>query len=249
MPFTPVELCTPATISSLTMETISADQMWRRIPPEEKFEILSKSHASGTSAVLFSIIVFLVISVGLREQLIFGLAIILIPLIFQRAASKRWRELKPRTIIEYLAVRSAARRFAFAGRARDLSVHQIIRGNWIEEHSESAEINGSQLTVQEKPVWLVLLGDSLVCLSESSRGAILEYGAHLRDEFEMQSVEVESSRQKKVPLREFRFWKLSSTTERISCRFTSRYPGAMLVFEHRLNQQKTAVREDNILNR
>jgi len=231
------------------METINADQMWRRIPPEEKFEILSKSHASGTSAVLFCIVVFFVISVGLREQLVFGLSVILIPLVFQRAASKRWRELKPRTIIEYLAVRSAARRFAFAGRARDLSVHQIIRGFWIEEPSDDEAGVSVRPPSAEKPVWLVLLGDSLVCLSESARGANLEYGAHLREDFEMQSVEVESSGGKRLPVREFRFWKILPTKERVSCRFTTRFPGAMLVFEHRLNQQKTAVREEDVLAR
>jgi hypothetical protein len=225
------------------MDTISTDQMWSRIPPEEKFHLLSQSHASGTSAVLLLGLVCGVLAVGLGEQGIMWLALILLPIVFQQTAAKRWRELKPRTILEYLAVRSAARRFAFAARARDLSVHLIVRGNWTEDGpDESEQIATFETGVSSRAVWLILLGDCLVCLSEGAHGATLEYGAHLRDELEMQSVVGESSKGKQLPLRELRFWKQSSGQGRISCRFTTPYPGALAVFEHLLQQRQREVR-------
>jgi hypothetical protein len=184
-----------------------------------------------------------VLAVGLREQEIMWLALLLLPIVFQQSASKRWRELKPRTILEYLAVRSAARRFAFAARARDLSVHLILRGNWTEDRlNEAGQVSSFETGVSSRAVWLILLGDCLVCLSEGTHGATLEYGAHLRDELEMQSVVGESSKGKQLPLRELRFWKQSTTQGRISCRFTTPFPGALVVFEHLLQQRQMEVK-------
>jgi hypothetical protein len=228
------------------MDSISTEQMWRRIPPEEKFQLLARSHASGTSAVLFLLCIFSILSVGLRESLVFWFAVLLIPVAFQRSASRRWRELKPQAIIEYLAVRAAARRLAFLAKAEDLAVLLILRGLWVDE-TEKNEIPPEPSFTEPmrvpKPVWLVMLGDCLVCMSEAPSGAELEYVALISKNLEMQSVTVESPRGGRIPVREFRFWKSLPDGDRGAYRFTSEFHGAMMVFETRLEQQKRIIDE------
>lgn len=228
------------------METINADQMWRRISPEEKFLLLARSHTAGSMAVLLLFFIFLILAVGLREKYILWSALLLLPIVFQRASLKRWRELKPRTIIEYLAVRSAARRFAFAFRGRDLAVLDILRGAWTMESDDRPGADAEfpdEAQKPSRPVWLVLLGDSLVCLSDSVSGASLEYFGLFREGLEMQSVSVESPVGGKLPVREFRFWGGVTARERLSYRFTSQFHGSMMVFEHRLEQQQKLIQE------
>lgn len=230
----------------VAMESINAEQMWRKISPEEKFQLLARAHTAGVSSVLLLLFIFLVLSVGLREKYLLWAALCLLPVVFQRASLKRWRELKPRTIIEYLAVRSAARRFAFTFRARDLSVLDILRGFWTLEAQDRPDMNADfpdDVRNSGRPVWLVLLGDCVVCLSEAASGARLEYVGLLREGFDMQSVSVESQGGGKLPVREFRFWGSVASNERISYRFTSRFHGSMMLFEHRLEQQKKLVIE------
>lgn len=228
------------------METINAEKIWRRISPEEKLQILARAHTAGTAAVMLLLFIFLILAVGLREKYILWSSILLLPIVFQRASLKRWRELKPQTILEYLAVRAAARRFAFAVRARDLSVHDILRGWWTvetEDRSNNNSLFPDETLKASQPVWLVLLGDCLVCISETPSGANLEYAALLRDGVEMQSVSVESPIGGKIPVREFRFWGGLTSKEQASYRFSSQFHGSMMVFEHRLEQQKKQIQE------
>ncbi len=214
---------------------IDNTEAWKQIPPEEKVELMARAHSNGFLSALITIIVCSTIAASLKMSFIMWGAIILSPLIFQFAAGKAWRGLRPRIMLEYLAARSAARRFAFAEGAKDLSLNLIFRGNLnrtferedIERALEAAVSNNKQ-----SEVWIAVFRDTLVMLKEDAGGASLALGHPLNERLTLESSDKGGySNQKEIKL--ISKDRMGNTQ---TFKVTSKYPGALAVFEKRVQQ-------------
>ena len=215
-------------------QNLQAEEIWRQIAPEEKFELMAEAQASGLMASLMCIGVACTVAIGLKLNFLIWGALLTSPLIFQFAAAKRWRSAKPRAMLQYLAVRSAARRYAFQKKARDLGINFIIRGSIEQERDPNDEIADAfaiiENNMREAEQWVVLLNDTVVVLSEQAGGARLEFGALLNEKLEIEpggAAEYSNDRWVKLKLTNARG---GQTTFKI----TSRYPAAFIVFEKRI---------------
>ena len=222
---------------------MNASEIWRAIPPEEKFELIARAQARGILSAVLCIVVCSTIAIGLKLSYLLWGSLIASPMIFQFATGKTWRRLKPKVILEYLAARSAARRFAFAKKSKDLTITLMFRGR-LQERSVTAEAeeavdameNASLLTDH----WVVLLADCLVVMEEQPGGATLTFGALLDDDrLRLEEVPAESgTRVRAVNL----FYEERSGVTRV---FTleTRFPAALVVFEKRVAACRQAAKQ------
>lgn len=221
------------------MEPIDSKQLWRQIPPEEKFELMARAHSQGIFAALGAIVVGATLSVGLQLPWLLWCSILVSPVIFQGTASKTWRHLKPRVILEYLAARSASRRFAFSLNSSKLTVAAIIRGTYSEVYEE--EMRTEQLEAdfenkREQDVWIALFHDALIVISEQAGGARLELGQLLNKNIEVSgtspSGQGEYASDRQINLKVTNNFGVTK-----NCRLTSQYPAALIVLEKQIHKQ------------
>jgi Arc/MetJ family transcription regulator len=174
----------------IPMDTIDSNELWRFIPPEEKVQALTKAQSKGVAASLMAIAVAGTLSVGLQEVWVFYGALIISPLIYQLAAGRSWRELKPKMMLEYLAARSAARRYAFSVKGEELTVKLMFRGTLIEEFKKdelNQALEDSVFGNREAAVWISLFPDSVILMQEHPGGAMLRFGHLINDKLEVSS--------------------------------------------------------------
>lgn len=219
-----------------SVEPIDSEQLWRQIPPEEKFELMAQAHSRGIAAAFSIIVVGATLAVGLQNDWLLWGSIILSPVIFQGTASKSWRSLKPRAILEYLAARSAARRFAFSLNSAKLTLTSMIRGQMedvYEHESRSEELEADFENRRERDVWIALFQDALIVISEQAGGAKLELGQLLMKNIEM-SADSPSGQGEYANDREI----LIKTTNNFGITKTSKlkspYPAALIVLEKQM---------------
>ncbi|MGA1192588.1 MAG: hypothetical protein ACO3XO_09935, partial [Bdellovibrionota bacterium] len=117
-------------------------------------------------------------------------SILVSPLIFQFAATRRWRTLRPKTILEYLAARSVTRRYAFAIKSEQLEHTLIFRGRLRHESDHVSELDSDDIPSgrSEIDVWIALFPDCVVVISEQRGGAILEFGHLFNSRFSIDSI-------------------------------------------------------------
>ncbi len=164
----------------------SISEIWQRIPPEERLEVLASAQARGIQACLLLLIMTGSAALGLRVPWIFFGSFLLLQLVFQIATAKAWHILKPRSMLEYITARSTARIYASFAQARDLDLSIILRGE-LEPVSSAETIEGPLDTTLESPspvpVWVSLFPDTMVIASESPSGAILELSHSILNNF------------------------------------------------------------------
>lgn len=160
------------------------EEIWRKITPEEKIDALNKSHAYGLLSSVIFIIICAAVSVGLRSKYLFWTALISSPMIFQFFSSRVWRDVKPRLILRYLAVRSVVRRFAFSAQSRSLEPELIFEGIVKEVPADTNDIEGVTQTLHhedEYEVWVALFEDTIVMFKESKGGGQLVFSAPINE--------------------------------------------------------------------
>lgn len=209
-----------------------ADELWRQIPPEEKLALLNRSHMSGVVASLGIVFIGAAFAVGLQEVWLFWGSFIVAPLVFQFSAGRSWRSLKPAVMLEFLAAKSAARRFAFTAHAKDLSLQLMFRGKMqevvvpsdVEEKLEEIERTNLQTAV-----WIALFRDGVVMMEERPGGAQAHFAQPITSKLELEvenGSEGEYSNDKALML---------GYTHKVfgprRVKVTSEYPGALVVFE------------------
>jgi hypothetical protein len=220
------------------MELLHPDEVWRRVPPEEKLELMAQSHAAGVRGTLMVIGVCGTIAVGLKMMGIFWASLFAAPLVFQFSSSKAWRRSRPKTILEYLAARSAARRFAFAINAKDLTIQMIFKGTLLE--NKPANISSARYDEHldryiAYPVWITLLADSFVMLKEGTEGAdnVLSHLITEKIKFQGRSEggegEYSSTREILITVQDKRIGSKEYTLR-------SHQPAALIVFEKRVQK-------------
>ena len=228
------------------MELLNPEEVWRRIPPEEKLEILAKSHSNGIVWVAFFILITGTVAIGLELAKCIWFSLIISPFVFQSASSRRFRHLRPKTILEYLAARSAARRFALSANSKDLTVLLLFRGHLrIEDTSQDNMPSFENVVgeVREAAVWVALLNDAIIMLSEGLNGANLELGKILDDKLnvygESPAGESSYSNDRKLHI-SFRDNKKRKNRHFI---LTSQYSAALVVFEKKLMEAHEETKE------
>lgn len=199
---------------------------------------MARAHAKATFACIISVVVCCTLAIGLQFSWLMWGSFICIPFIFQFAAGKAWRVFRPTIMLEYLAARAAARRYAFAANAKDLTLALMFRGK-VERVFEGEE--GALLALEaaiesnlQTDVWIALFTDALIMMSERPGGASLEF-AHLVNE----SLQVEGlSPSGQGEYSSDREVKLSYTDRRsareLKFKVVSKYPASMVVFEKKL---------------
>jgi len=217
------------------MEKINSKEIWRQIPPEEKFALMSRAHAKGFVVCIIAFIVASTIAVALQLPWFMWGALLLSPFIFQFAAGKEWRGLRPRVMLEYLAARAAARRYAFTIQSKDLALNFMFRGilrrEFENDEGHMKELEWAIEHNKETEVWVALFKDSLVLMSECKGGARVEFAHLLDDKFSAEgrsdSGEYSSDREVVLSYEDKR-----EGLERAV--LTSKYPAALVVFEKKL---------------
>lgn len=213
-------------------EKLSPDEIWRRFPPEEKIELLNKSHAAGASAVLVSILVAATIGISLEYPWLLWSAMICSPLVFQFAAGRMWRRTQPYEVLHYLAARLVARRFAFTINSKELTTRILFKAQLVSrEHRADDIYDQASEEGETEDVWVALFGDALVIMAGGRSGAEVRLARLIDDRLQVSAVspprekEYSSRREITISYRENRTKTLKSFCLR------SRYPAALMVFE------------------
>ena len=221
------------------MDGTSGDDIWRSVPPEEKFEAMAQAQAYGVVSASIMVLICSTIAVGLKLKWLMWGSLICSPFIFQFAAGKKWRDVKPRVMLEYLGARSAARRFAFSARGKNLTCKFMFRGKIEQIFPESAVQEALEAMIDntnEAQVWVALFGDSLVLLQESIGGAEARFAQLIDDKLSIESRSLDNrgdySSHKEIILKATN----RARTKTDTFRLTSPYPAALIVFEKKLAQ-------------
>lgn len=219
------------------MAGMDKSEVWRQVPPEEKLNLIAKAHSSGVISAVAMILIGSTLAVGFQYGPLFWGTLLLSPLAFQTAAAKSWRHLKPRTMLEYLAARAAARRYAFTNKARDLGVVLMFRGAIRENFDKTNDDISEALDAMEaletvnrgSSMWVALLSDSIVVMAEDAGGASLALGHLLDKSIEIKgegTSEYSNDRSVKIILKDAKGSERTFT-------LTSDYPAALIAFEKR----------------
>jgi hypothetical protein len=227
------------------MESLDGTEIWRTIPPEEKLELMSQAHAKGIFVVLISLIIAGTIAVGLKLSWVLWGTLIASPFIFQFSAGKEWRGRRPRLVLEYLAARAAARRYAFSAKGKDLSVSMIFRGTLAEEFGEDKVQEALEAALEnnrEAAVWIALFGDSFVMMSEEIGGAKLQLAQVLNDRLSVDSKPGPSGKDYANGKELYLTVRSKRESER-RYRVTSKHAAALVVFEKKLRMQMNSLKQ------
>lgn len=221
------------------MLNIDSSEIWRSIPPEEKIDLINRSHSKGIFAASITIMICSTVALGLKLSWVMWGAFLCSPLIFQFAAGKAWRDLRPRLVLEYLAARSAARRYAFANKSKDLTLTLLFRGNFSEEYEEGDSLAALEAAIESNRqggAWIALFTDAIVVMSEHPGGARCRLASVLNDRVEVEGrgkgeSEYSNSREVIITLLPKKDSGLEGGRK---FKITSHHPAALVVFEKKL---------------
>ncbi len=205
---------------------------------------MARAQSRGVAASLVILVITGTMAVGLRMPWVFWAAFVTIPFAFQFASARAWRDLKPRTVLEYLAARSAARRYAYGAQAKDLTVDLMFKGTLQRDFStlgESEELDARIEDRDKVAVWVSMFADTIVMMSERPGGAKLEMIHSILERIEVTAEGFDDSSAEsrrlvidvEVRKGDVERWFL-----------TSPYPAALLVCERKI---KRAIEENKIL--
>jgi len=180
------------------METNSLNQalledVWQKIPPEEKREVASQAQSTAISALVVLIMFGWAMAIGMRYQWFFWGTFLVVPFAFQVAPSKAWHVRKPKLIVEYTAARASACFYAqqVTGERRSTSLQfrgllaRPFPAGTPPEHvfsDETPEENTGPV-----PVWVTLFPDCLVMFSETPFGSRREFAHSLSEDLSASS--------------------------------------------------------------
>lgn len=223
------------------MNSLDGTEIWRTIPPEEKIEGMNKAHAQGILAAAITITICSTIAVGLKLSWIMWGSLLASPFIFQFAAGKAWRDSRPRLILEYLAARSAARRYAFSAKSKDLTLSLLFRGDMDTVFDEDSVQEAIEAAIEKNKTgasWIALFNDAIVVMEEHPGGARLVFASVTNERLSLQTKD-EPGASSYANNRELllSYAPKPGTNERArKFKITSRHAAALTVFEKRLKQ-------------
>lgn len=163
--------------------TLASDEIWQSVSLEERLDLISRSHASGILSSVLTLFVVGSIAYGLNKIWLLPVALGCAFFTFPLFSSHTWRTGKPSLILAYLAVRTVARRYAYAFDLPNIDIILIYRGAMKEilgstEDEYTKKKNSADFNSHEDeytPVWIVLMRSGVILLSERIGGAKLEF--------------------------------------------------------------------------
>lgn len=170
---------------------ISIDQAWQSVSLEERLELISRAQASGLMATMATMFLIGCMAYGFDKIWLLAVGVAASSFVYPLFSSFSWRTEKPALILAYLAVRTVARRYAFAYNVPDLDIVFIYRAEIRELFRDKAaeELARQELDVEidtpveaTKTVWVVLMRGGVVFLSERQGGAKMEFLSHINNE-------------------------------------------------------------------
>ncbi len=224
----------------MAFEIPDSSEVWRQIPPEEKLAMMNNAHATGVLATVISLIILCTIAVGLNLSWLMWGSFMTAPFVFQFASGKRWRALRPKTMLEYMAAKSAARRFAYAAGSKDMRVVLMFRGTLetvFDDDHRTEELEAQIADHKQAEVWIALFADCIIMMSERPGGAELSFGYLLNDRIRIEGRspdgEGEYSSRRAVY-----FSCVDKLKEERHYVLTSQFPAALVVFEKQALQNQ-----------
>jgi len=220
---------------------VDISDIWRNVPPEEKFEMIARSHSRGVLAAFIGILLGATLAVGLQIPELLWAGCLLAPFVFQFASGKAWRDHRPRVLLEYLAARAVTRRYAFTVSAKDLGLRLIFKGVLEEEYSDEKiqeALNEAFENQRRLEVWVALFNDAVVIISERIGGARCELASPFNNKLAVEAVNPGKG--------DYTVGKtiILTLTDRTHVkrryRLTSKYPAALVVFEKEIQSLLTA---------
>lgn len=220
--------------------SLSVQNAWNSVALEERLELVSRCQANGLVAGLTFALMMGAVAYGFDKfpllLVAFGGALLVHPMF----ASYTWRKAKPAIILQYLAARSMARRYAYGIGIGDLDIILIFRGemlNQFKNEEEELEFLSRQDVDLDNPneavipVWICLMRGGLALLSERQGGAKLEFLTPLTRENPCKAgVDADGTPSGLLTVGGVGQAKGKSVGIR------SRYPAAMYVFERQLKR-------------
>ncbi len=196
------------------METNSVNQallqdIWQKIPQEEKNEAASRAQSTATSTIFILLMFGWAMAVGMREQWYFWGTFLIVPFAFQVATSKAWHAQKPKFLVEHTAARAAACFYAQQCDGKHLVPSVQFRGllerpsseerhidtdqRTDEEQLSEADTSGNEIEEVQGPVlvWVALFPDSLVIFSETPFGSQREFAHNTSEEISVSADDME----------------------------------------------------------
>lgn len=160
--------------------------IWGRIPPEERLEVLANAQAKGVQAALLLLLMAFSVALGFKLPWIFFGSLLLVPFAFQIMCSKAWYMAKAIPLLEYSAALATARLFALNSGARTYEPALMFRAE-LQPRVEGSDLDGADEALLEqpsaKPVWVSLFPDTMVIVAEAANGARLELAHSLFENF------------------------------------------------------------------
>lgn len=217
--------------------------IWRLIPPEEKLLMMSKAQGQGLWAAFVAVLVGGTLAVALQMPALLWVGLLSTPIVYQFTSGKKWRAVKPETVLRYMAARSAARRHAFNANSKELNLQLIFRGTMQKTFdARQAERLDKQMESMIKespqiPVWISLFDDVVIVMSERIGGAAIEFAHEINDKLEIiadnpSGGDYDSNKTLTLGYSE----KIGSENLSMQIKLTSQFPGALVVFEKTLGK-------------
>lgn len=228
----------------------SGEDIWGRIPPEERLEILASAQAKGVQASLLLLLMAFSAALGLKVPWIFFGSLALLPFSFQIMTAKAWRIMKTRPMLEYATARSTSRIYAYHAGARELVPGLMFRAE-LEPSLLGDGLDGLEDELLEKPaakpVWVSLYPDTMVIVAEGQAGARLELAHSLFHNFSLTAEGFEEGEEGTSKRLSIEVESQPGTVSRWS--LTSRHPATLLACDRRakaylaLHRREEAERE------
>ncbi len=220
--------------------SLSVNDAWHSVSLEERLELIARSQAYGIAAAMLSMLLMGTIAYGFDQIWLLAGGAALSVLVIPFFSDYSWRQDKPKLILNYLAVRSVARRYAYGYEIPDINIVLIFRGkmkhlfaNKEEEElfKQSQEVDFYTNNSREKDVWICLLQSGIVILSERPGGARLEYVTAITPNVRVRKpTSTEEAKPESVVIEG-----IGSALGR-TVAINSKYPGALYVFEKQLDR-------------
>jgi hypothetical protein len=172
------------------MENIDSNELWRKIPVEEKLDLVAAAHGQGILTFFSIIWLSAAFAIALQLPWVFWGSFLFAPFGFQFAAGRRYKRSKPAIMLSYLAARSVARRFAYSLNHDDLTLRLLFRGYAYRSISAQENLEGANDPDAHRrfPVWIALFGGSMVVLAEGDQGARPVFMGCLTEKLDIETV-------------------------------------------------------------
>jgi hypothetical protein len=219
---------------------LKRSDLWGSLPPEEKLVVLNQAYVRGLLVSSAIVMVAAGLAVGFKNIWLFWSSFFVAPLVFKMSSNEAFKRNKAGLMLRYLAASRAARRYADKLQVVERDLELIFQGDLrrelplttpgIEDFSD--EDRFSELV----PVWIVLFDDAVIIMSEGINGARSQFLHQITRRLWCQGFSPEGESDYSAA----RVVELGSEdVDRFDgrrFRLTSKTPGALVVFEKKLQR-------------